>query len=64
MFVTGSGLGKLMSTRFVEMGCDVVLWDINEDSIKDMAKEFSSRCNCKAYKVDLSSREQIYQVPS
>jgi short-subunit dehydrogenase len=52
----------MMAERFVALGCDVVLWDINGDAVQTMAKEFKSKVECKAYTVDLSSRDQIYKV--
>ncbi|KAL8589160.1 hypothetical protein ACOMHN_052498 [Nucella lapillus] len=58
----GSGLGKLMAYRFMELGCDLVLWDVNTEAIQTLEKELSGRVSCKAYTVDLSSREQIYQA--
>lgn len=58
----GSGLGKLMANRFMRLGCDLVLWDINGEAIQQMAKEFESSVRCKAYTVDLSSRDQIYKA--
>lgn len=58
----GSGLGKLMAHRFKDLGCDLVLWDINGEAVEQIAKEFQGKINCKAYTVDLANRDQIAQM--
>ena len=60
--LAGSGLGKRMAYRFVELGCDVALWDINGESLECMVQDFEGQVAVKAYTVDLASREQIYKV--
>ena len=59
---SGSGLGKLMAYRFMRLGCDLVLWDVNREAIDSMISDMADTVKVKAYTVDLSSREQIYQV--
>lgn len=60
----GSGLGRLMSQRFAELGCCVVLWDINEEGNQETLKliKETGRTDVKAYTVDLSNRQAIYQA--
>ena len=60
--LAGSGLGKRMAYRFVELGCDIALWDINGESLECMVQDFEGQVAVKAYTVDLASREQIYKV--
>ena len=60
--LAGSGLGKRMAYRFVELGCDVALWDINGESLECLVQDFEGQVAVKAYTVDLASREQIYKV--
>ena len=62
-YLTGSGLGRLMSHRFAKLGCTLVLWDINEEGNEETAsqvKEFGA--NALTYTVDLSKREDIYRT--
>ncbi|KAH9496186.1 hypothetical protein Btru_010427 [Bulinus truncatus] len=59
----GSGLGRLMSLKFASLGCKVVLWDIDENGNKEtynQVKNFGAEV--KAYRVDLSKREEIYET--
>ncbi|XP_076437686.1 protein dhs-3-like [Babylonia areolata] len=58
----GSGLGKLMAQRFMELGCNLVLWDVNTESVRSMEEEMGRHVQCKAYTVDLADRDQIYQA--
>lgn len=57
----GSGIGRLMSQKFAELGCKLVLWDINEKGNLEtvqMVKALGAKV--VAYTVDLSNREDIY----
>lgn len=58
----GSGLGRLMALRFAGLGCDLALWDINGEAVQVLARELGTSVRCKAYTVDLASREQIYKM--
>jgi len=59
----GSGLGRLMAIRFAKLGCNLVLWDINEEGNKETAQQVKTHgVSVHTYKVDLSSRDDIYKV--
>ena len=63
MSFSGSGIGRLIAVRFARLGCRLVLWDINEQGNEETAKQIKSLgAYVKCYKVDLSSREAIYDV--
>ena len=51
-----------MAKRFSQLGCKLVLWDIDTDAIESVAKDLSSTVSCQAYTVDLSNKEDIYKV--
>ncbi|XP_071958073.1 epidermal retinol dehydrogenase 2-like [Antedon mediterranea] len=60
---SGSGIGRLMALEFAKRGATLVLLDINESSIKDVAKEIEEiGADAYYYKVDLSKREDVYNV--
>ncbi|KAM6282848.1 epidermal retinol dehydrogenase 2-like isoform 1-T1 [Porphyrio hochstetteri] len=60
----GSGIGRLLSVKFAELGAIVVLWDINQEGLKEtsrLAKENGAeRVHC--YICDCSKRQDIYRV--
>ena len=59
----GSGIGRLMTLRFADLGARVVLLDVNEESIEKVAREVKSKGgDPHVYQCDLSSREEIYKV--
>lgn len=59
----GSGLGKLLAFRFADLNCRLVLWDINGESIEQVASDIRPKgITCKTYTVDLSKRENIYKA--
>jgi len=50
-----------MSVQFAKLGCQLVLWDINGDSLTETAsecQEFGVQVN--TYVCDLSLREKVY----
>ncbi|PVD31887.1 hypothetical protein C0Q70_07312 [Pomacea canaliculata] len=50
-----------MADRFARLNCKLVLWDVNEAGLEEVVKEVRVYgVSCKAYAVDLSSRELIY----
>lgn len=52
-----------MADRFARLNCKLVLWDVNEAGLEEVVKEVRVYgVSCKAYAVDLSSRELIYAV--
>ncbi|NWR59046.1 RDHE2 dehydrogenase, partial [Bucorvus abyssinicus] len=60
----GSGIGRLLSLKFASLGATVVLWDINQEGLKEtsrLARENGSgRVHC--YICDCSKRQDIYRV--
>ena len=59
----GSGIGKLMSEYFGELGCRLVLWDINATANEETKKFLKSKgIDSHIYTCDVSKRENIYSV--
>ncbi|KFV00891.1 Epidermal retinol dehydrogenase 2, partial [Tauraco erythrolophus] len=60
----GSGLGRFLSLKFASLGATVVLWDINQEGLKEtsrLARENGAeRVHC--YTCDCSKRQEIYRV--
>lgn len=60
----GSGIGRLLSLKFASLGATVVLWDINQEGLKEtsrLARENGAeRVHC--YVCDCSKRQDIYRV--
>lgn len=66
VLVTGaaSGIGKGLAQRLAQLGCTLVLWDVNERENESVARELNDQTNSKrihAMKCDLTNRESIYQ---
>ena len=63
---SGSGIGQLMAVKFAQLGCRVVLWDVNEAGMREtvkMIKEKKLDVNMvHSYRVNLASREEIYST--
>jgi NAD(P)-dependent dehydrogenase (short-subunit alcohol dehydrogenase family) len=63
LYITGSGIGRLISLRFAKLGCRLVLWDVNEKGNEETAKLIKAiGAYVKSYTVDLSKREDIYNT--
>jgi short-subunit dehydrogenase len=60
LYITGSGIGRLISLRFAKLGCRLVLWDVNEKGNEETAKLIKAiGAYVKSYTVDLSKREEL-----
>ena len=65
VLITGgaSGIGRIMGRMALEKGArQLVIWDINEQSIAATEAEFSKLGNVKGYVVDVSNDEAIDQA--
>ncbi|NWQ85915.1 RDHE2 dehydrogenase, partial [Burhinus bistriatus] len=60
----GSGIGRLLSLKFASLGATVILWDINQEGLKEtsrLARENGAgRVHC--YICDCSKRQDVYRV--
>ncbi|KAL2091228.1 hypothetical protein ACEWY4_013491 [Coilia grayii] len=59
----GGGLGRLFAQEFVELGAEVVLWDINAETNEATAKlvrEAGGKAH--TYTVDVTNRDKVYQA--
>jgi len=57
----GSGLGRLMSVEFAKLGCNLVLWDVNEagnNETAELVKQYGIKVY--PYTVDLSNKDAVY----
>lgn len=63
--VTGGagGIGKLIATELANLGCNVVIWDINKIGIEETVIEIRQNGGkCWGYYCDISDREAIYRT--
>jgi len=59
----GSGLGQLMAKKFGDLGCILVLWDVNEKGLKEtQALCEQGGAKCFTYSIDLCNREKVYET--
>lgn len=60
----GSGLGRLLALEFAKLGSRLVLWDINQEGLKETARlvmeQYKARANI--YVCDCSDRTEVYRV--
>lgn len=60
----GSGIGRLMAQEFASHATVLVLWDINQDGMKETAK-LVKECGARKvhyYLCDCSDRNEVYRV--
>ncbi|NXL45784.1 RDHE2 dehydrogenase, partial [Podilymbus podiceps] len=60
----GSGIGRLLSLKFASLGATVVLWDLNQEGLKEtsrLAKE-NGAVRVHSYVCDCSKRQDVYRV--
>ncbi|NWU98433.1 RDHE2 dehydrogenase, partial [Upupa epops] len=60
----GSGIGRLLSLKFASLGATVVLWDINQEGLKETSKlaRENGASRVHSYICDCSKRQDIYRV--
>ncbi|XP_034039063.1 short chain dehydrogenase/reductase family 16C, member 5a isoform X2 [Thalassophryne amazonica] len=61
---SGSGIGRLMALEFARLGSVLVLWDINQEGLKEtaaLAKE-QGACRVHCYLCDCSDKAEVYRV--
>lgn len=61
VLITGgaSGIGKIMGRLALELGAELIIWDINSTQLEETRKELSKMGIVHGYTVDISSVEQI-----
>jgi len=62
--VTGAagGIGSAIVERFLQSGAKVDLWDLNESSLKTVAKSFEGLGEVRVTAVDIRNPEQVQQA--
>lgn len=55
----GGGLGKVIATKFLEAGANVVICDIHEERLKEASAELSAKGTLRAVVADITSEESI-----
>ncbi|NXV28546.1 RDHE2 dehydrogenase, partial [Rissa tridactyla] len=60
----GSGIGRLLSLKFASLGATVVLWDINQEGLKETSRlvRENGAVGVHSYICDCSKRQDIYTV--
>ncbi|KAA0719007.1 Short-chain dehydrogenase/reductase family 16C member 6 [Triplophysa tibetana] len=60
----GSGIGRLMALEFASLDVSLVLWDINEDGLKETARQLKEKgaLTVYYYQCDCSDRAVVYKV--
>ncbi|NXI67766.1 RDHE2 dehydrogenase, partial [Anseranas semipalmata] len=60
----GSGIGRLLSLKFARLGATLVLWDINQEGLKETSRlaEENGAIRVHSYICDCSKRQEVYRV--
>lgn len=60
----GSGIGRLMAQEFAALGTVLVLWDINQEGMKETARlaKNSGASRVHYYLCDCSDKNEVYRV--
>ncbi|KAL5280872.1 SDR16C5.2 family protein [Megaselia abdita] len=59
----GNGLGRQLAERLARLGCKIVIWDINQEGIRQTVKLVEAEGGkCKGYVVDISKKEEVYKA--
>ncbi|XP_036940169.1 epidermal retinol dehydrogenase 2-like isoform X1 [Acanthopagrus latus] len=61
---SGSGIGRLMAQEFAALGTVLVLWDINQEGMKETARlaKQSGASRVHYYLCDCSDKNEVYRV--
>jgi len=61
VLITGgaAGIGKIMGRLFLERGANLIIWDINEDSMKATQSELSKLGKVSIYVVNVADNDSI-----
>lgn len=65
ILITGgaSGIGRIMGRMALEKGArQLVIWDINQESIASTEKEFSALGKVKGYRIDISDSNAVVET--
>jgi len=57
----GSGLGRGMAERFSRLGCELILWDVNQagnEKTGEMCRDLGAKVH--TYTCDLTKKEEVY----
>lgn len=63
--ITGgaSGIGRIMGRRALEMGAKgVTIWDINQENLDKVVKEFSAKGKAWGFKVDVANLDMVKEA--
>jgi all-trans-retinol dehydrogenase (NAD+) len=59
----GQGLGRAISLKLAEMGCDIAVADLNEETARSVAEEVKQKgVQAKGYKVDISKNDETRKL--
>lgn len=61
VLITGgaSGIGKITGRLLLEKGAELIIWDINPDSLENLKTEYGSSAKIHLYQTDVSDAKQI-----
>ncbi|XP_070988923.1 epidermal retinol dehydrogenase 2-like [Oncorhynchus clarkii lewisi] len=60
----GSGIGRLMAEKFASLGVSLVLWDVNQEGMKETARLVKEKGATRVhyYMCDCSDKAKVYRV--
>lgn len=59
----GSGIGRLLALRFARLGCQVVIWDVNEKGNRETEELVKNDGGeCYSYVCDITDRKKVYDL--
>jgi len=62
--VTGAaqGIGRQIALGFSREGAKVIIFDVNEEGLKDAKTEIGANCECEYYVVDVTDSQQVGDI--